>query len=399
MLYIAGISLAFFLSFLLISKKNKSFADKILFVWLLVIGTHLGFFYLSFTGRLYEYPFLIGLQFPFPLLHGPFLYLYAAAITNRLPKQRSLIWIHFIPVVIVYLWLIPFMSMPAEEKISIFQSKGKGHETFLLLLLVSIIVSGFGYIVWTRSILKKHKRTILNQFSNTDKINLDWLNYLMYCIAIIWIIVLSGNDEFTFTASVFFIGFIGYFGIKQVGIFTQQQQFTVRDNGDTVSLNNNENFSANEGMGIPESITEGGSIEETFDKSSGGRRKYSKSGLSSEAANDLHQKLRHLVNIDKVYKDSELTLTELAKKLNTHPNYLSQIINDREGKNFYDFINTLRTEEFKRLISNPGNQKFTLLGLANECGFNSKSSFNKYFRKTTGQSPSEYLEQLGVKDV
>jgi AraC-like DNA-binding protein len=77
--------------------------------------------------------------------------------------------------------------------------------------------------------------------------------------------------------------------------------------------------------------------------------------------------------------------------LNTQPNYLSQILNELEGKNFYDYINTLRTEEFKRLIAIPDNRKYTLLALAQQCGFNSKSSFNRYFRKVTGQSPSEFM--------
>ena len=97
------------------------------------------------------------------------------------------------------------------------------------------------------------------------------------------------------------------------------------------------------------------------------------------------------MDTEKLYKESDLTLTQLAKQLNTHPNYLSQIINEKEEKNFFDYINTLRTKEFIELIAKSDNQKFTLLGLAYDCGFNSKSSFNKYFRKITGKSPSEYL--------
>lgn len=101
------------------------------------------------------------------------------------------------------------------------------------------------------------------------------------------------------------------------------------------------------------------------------------------------------MNTEKLFKESDLTLSQLANRLHTHPNYLSQVINDKENKNFFDYINTLRTQEFIAVISDINNQKYTLLSLAYECGFNSKSSFNKYFRKTTGQSPSEYLK--GIK--
>ena len=100
------------------------------------------------------------------------------------------------------------------------------------------------------------------------------------------------------------------------------------------------------------------------------------------------------MNTEKLFKENDLTLAQLASRLNTHPNYLSQVINDKENKSFFDYINTLRTKEFIEIVSNADNQKYTLMGLAFECGFNSKSSFNKYFKKITGKSPSEYLDLL-----
>jgi YesN/AraC family two-component response regulator len=81
----------------------------------------------------------------------------------------------------------------------------------------------------------------------------------------------------------------------------------------------------------------------------------------------------------------------LADELQIHPNYLSQSINEQEGKNFYDFINYLRVEEFKRISTLPENKKYTIQTLASDAGFNSKSSFNRYFKKVTGLSPSEFI--------
>ena len=95
-----------------------------------------------------------------------------------------------------------------------------------------------------------------------------------------------------------------------------------------------------------------------------------------------------------LYKKPELSITEVASKLGVHPNYLSQIINQREKKNFYDFVNGFRFEEFKRLIAANKNQQYTLLALAYDCGFSSKSSFNRYFKRATGKTPSEFSSTL-----
>ena len=97
------------------------------------------------------------------------------------------------------------------------------------------------------------------------------------------------------------------------------------------------------------------------------------------------------------FKDPELTLGELAKKLSVHPNILSQVINSFENKNFYDYINNLRIEEFKKLTQQPDSKKYTLLSLAFECGFNSKTAFNRNFKKAMSMSPTEYLAQSEIE--
>jgi AraC-like DNA-binding protein len=124
------------------------------------------------------------------------------------------------------------------------------------------------------------------------------------------------------------------------------------------------------------------------------KKKYPKSGLTEEASTKLHQSLIQLMTENALYKKSDLSISDLSSKLVVHPNYLSQIINQKEKKNFYDFVNTYRFEEFKRLIAMKKNQQYTLLSLAYDCGFSSKSSFNRYFKRATGQTPSEYFTAL-----
>ena len=121
--------------------------------------------------------------------------------------------------------------------------------------------------------------------------------------------------------------------------------------------------------------------------------KYQKSTLSEQDASLIHERLMHLMAEQKPFKNPDLTLNELAGILEVHPNYLSQVINSKEKKSFYDLINEKRVEEFIKLISQPSNQQYTLLAISYDCGFNSKASFNRNFKKYTGLTPRDYLKQ------
>jgi AraC-like DNA-binding protein len=387
MFYITGIIIAFFLGALLFTKKSNTFADKILACWLFVIGFHLFLFYLWISGRSYDYPALLGVHFPLPLLHGPFLYLYALSLTGRLERFKIKNAIHFLPALISYASLTRFYFLPADEKISVFQNKGAGYETYLAINIAAIIASGVLYVVLTALLHQKHRKKILQEFSNTEKVNLNWILYLMIGIALIWIFVILSMDDYVFGTAVLFVLFIGYFGIRQVGIFNPVQPILQASSTES-------ELPGDPGAGAEKSNDESKVIEGNFKPADVPRKKYVKSGLSGKAADELHQQLTSLMDRESTFTESDLTLTELAKRLNVHPNHLSQVINEKEGKNFFDYINSLRTEEFKKLVSDPRNQKFTLLSLAFECGFNSKSSFNKYFKKATGISPSDYLKQI-----
>jgi AraC-like DNA-binding protein len=383
MFYIIGIVITFFLAFLLISKKDKSLADKILAAWLILIGIFLSLYNLYSISLIYQYPFLLGFEAPMPYLQGIFLYLYSVFVTKQVKTKPIYYFFHFMPPLFIYVYLIHFFILPNEQKIYVYQNKGIGYETFSSFMFLVNSMSGVVYIVLSWIVLKRHRVSILNEFSQIEKINFRWLQYLIYGMCGIWFLVIfSHSDFFIFSGVVFFVLFLGYFGIKQVGLFTNIQPHL-----DAIKLENANEYLEN-------------TLENAFEEDDLTDFeipvKYQKSGLSKDVAHDIHEALIQVVDKEKIYKDAELTLSSLASLLDIHPNYLSQVINQVEEKNFYDYINLKRVEAFKKLVAQPDSQKYTLLALAYDCGFNSKTSFNRNFKKATGLSPSEYLKEVKV---
>ncbi|MNE49063.1 DNA-binding transcriptional regulator MelR [compost metagenome] len=190
---------------------------------------------------------------------------------------------------------------------------------------------------------------------------LRWLEYLTIGLGVIWLLALFFDDNIIFGGVTVFVLFIGFFGINQISIFLP-------------AANRNQS----ESVSTPEEKKE----------------KYAKSGLDQIQVSIIMKQLESFMTDEKPFKDSELTLNELAKRMNLNPNQLSQVINSETGKTFYHYINTYRINEFLHLLALPENKKFTFLALAYDCGFNSKTTFNKYFKLHTGKTPSEYLSPV-----
>ena len=103
-------------------------------------------------------------------------------------------------------------------------------------------------------------------------------------------------------------------------------------------------------------------------------------------------KILSLLQNEKVYEDPELSLTQMAKQLKTNPSILSKTINQGFQLNFNDFINNYRIDAVKEKLKAGEQKTQTLLGIAYDCGFNSKATFNRAFKKVTGTSPKEWME-------
>ncbi|MBL4709912.1 MAG: helix-turn-helix transcriptional regulator [Flavobacteriales bacterium] len=97
---------------------------------------------------------------------------------------------------------------------------------------------------------------------------------------------------------------------------------------------------------------------------------------------------------EKPYLNGKLSLKEVAAHLDISVNHLSQMINEQLSKSFFDFVNEYRVKEVKKQLEELKYKEFTLLSIAHNSGFNSKSSFNSIFKKLTGFTPSEYISKI-----
>lgn len=360
---------AFFFAILLFQKKTRALHDKILILWLLYLGLFIGV-YSFYSHELFTHFKLLSISFiSLFLLHGVFLYFYISTlISSKNIFNKTNLW-HLALFVLFNGYLLVISFFPnISEMIRLDYTHGNMAPPFLFIFfLIATILSGPLYFAGAIRLFKKLDINIFNNFSSSEEIDLIWLRKLVFIFGIIWtalIVITVIHHVFNLFSMVFctdglflslsvFVILLGYFGLKQQVIFS----------GDT---ENEQIF-----------------VEEI-------KVKYAGSRLTEAEANQFVDKLNNFMVAEKPYLNPNLTLQELASELEISTHYLSQIINEKFNLNFFDYINQFRVEEFKLKISDPKFENYSFLGIAFDCGFNSKSAFNRIFKKFTNLTPSQY---------
>ena len=364
---------AFFLTALLIKKKEKSLHDLIIGTWLIFLGLYVAIYAISPAGFFLQNPWLISFYISLLLLIGPFLFWYVKAlITTNFKPSRGIIW-HLLPFALSNLYLILFVTSADFSK-SIQRIEETNQIDFPIPYYIFLFITAISvpfYILWSIQLLRKHRKAITDNFSSTEKRTLTWLRNIIGLLGITWIALVTilfihhvlrlFSDDFCIhglflTLSVFII-VVGYFGLDQYAVFT------------------------------PPFVTQ---EAENID----GNIKYAGSALKEEDIKKYLLSLSDYMKTNKPYLNNQLTLYQLAEEVSIPPHYLSRIINEYHHQNFFDFINIYRVDEFKSRINDSHFKNYTLLAIAFDCGFNSKSSFNRLFKKVTGSTPSEYKNSL-----
>jgi AraC-like DNA-binding protein len=359
---------AFFLSALTIAKKNKLFADKVLALWLVLLGLHL-LVNIIYAELIFQNFIVLNLSAGFPYLQGPLLYIYVRSLALQQARMKASDSLHFVPfaLYVVYQWLVlnSYSHSPTSEHINVHFFAQSIY--FNILLLASVPL----YIMLSIKLLMRYQKIISNNFSSLEKINLNWLKYLLFGLAVVWLVVIiefilyeAGQQSHTIFISItLFLYAVGYLGLTQTTVFSNLFIY----NEKIVTINST-----------------GNQEQENTHK------KYKNSGLSKDQAQLKKNELLEYMQNFKPFLDEQITLFKLATQLDMSSHHLSQLINDQCQQNFFDFINGYRIEEVKRRLKSLEFDDQSLLVIAFDAGFASKSSFNRLFKKSTGLTPSQF---------
>ena len=379
-----------FLALALVNTKGGNRAAHFYLALLtLAFAIDLGHEFLYQTGYLLQLIILAYIDPLINLLYGPLIYSYVRVLTDeRDYKLQGVRWLHYLPVVmgISLCVLLPDLSPEQFSKLFYEDMPASKREDGMVLSVIgaiatSSVVSLGIYLVLSIARLLRHARSIRQQFSSIERITLNWLRNLLIAVSALYLILLfdgflsqffgldEGVNRFLYLVIVAVIYTMGYLGLRQPVIFTQ----TVPEVESVITtpeppLYNDKN--SNQAL-----VT---------------HTKYKTSSLDADMSSVLLSELQAYMVAEHPHLDSKLTLPQLAKRMGISPNYLSQVINEQCEKNFFDFINDYRVEEAKQLLADSTKANLSIMHIAYEAGFNSKSAFYSAFKKHVGMTPSKY---------
>ena len=365
LVFAIGAVQAFIFAFLLLTKKPKNRADKFLSAFFFIVALYF-FNICSAAFYLWEkFPDIVFIISLVALSFGPLLYFYVISLIGKEITSKE-IYSHLVPILSVYLLIFPYVFQSEDVKLIYFIDKFSKLPINISIGIFLQYLSAPIYFIWIIGILKRYKEELKNIYSSVDSSNLDWIRKLLYGAIIMWTIDILNvyalnytNIEYPYIISFYikvvfmsFIILIGYNGIKQGNVFTSHFLITPE--------NNNKSKDSNYKL-IPDK-------------------------LAKQHADTV---INYIQN-EKIFLNNELRIQDISIKLDIPVHIISYVINDKLDQNFYDLINNFRIEEVKSRLINPKFENLTIVAIAYDCGFNSKATFNRLFKKYTGTTPTQY---------
>jgi len=378
--------------------RIESAAEKWLAFFLLLCALFISPWMLGFAGWYDNQPYR-DIIFYTPFQHlffiGPVIFFYVQSLLNPSFKFGKKDWIHFFPGI---LYLMYSLVIVVVDKVILhryyFLADGSDRD-FDTWYQLSGFVSMVAYFLLSLRYYKLYKKLMLQVVSYADTVLFKWIKNFLYAFLIMLLIrllffiasffsffsamqyIASWWEYFSFAIVTYYIAITGYSNSIETKVPFKLNLLSYQP---SLLLNTASPFYNADLIEEVEVIN----IET----------------IQAEKQEDLNlieawkPKIAQLLQNEKVYEDPELSLTQVAKQLKTNPSIISKVINQGFQLNFNDFINQYRIEAVKQKLKAGEQKTQTLLSIAYDCGFNSKATFNRAFKKSTGLSPKDYLAAL-----
>jgi len=373
---------------------NESRSDKWLSLFLLLCILYIAPWMVGFAGWYDTQPYR-DILFYVPFQHlffiGPVIFFYVQSLLNPSFRFGKKGWLHLIPGL---LYLVFNIIMVITDKLVLkdyyFLANGEDPDFDTWYQLTGFISMLIYFILSLRYYLL-YKKLIVQVISYADVVMFRWIrNFLLAFLLMLFVKLgfyigdLFIEKEYTdtwwyflvFAVIFYYIAITGYANSVETKVTFNLNLLTYRP-----YLLLNYHFSESSDNLITEDA-------EVIDIDSVAGKP-----ITAELK-EWKDKLLHLMQVGKAFEDPELSLAQVAKQLQSNPSFISKMVNQGFQQNFNDFVNQFRIEAVKEMLNKGEHKKQTLLGIAFDCGFNSKATFNRAFKKSTGQSPKEYISSL-----
>jgi AraC-like DNA-binding protein len=358
----AGIVQGFYISYLLIHNKRYNSANKYLAILLIVMSLSIvhSVFVVPEVHKTLNDPFRI--KEPFMMLVLPLIWLYVKKLEQ--PQFRFTLYfgLHFIPFITFMSVSIPAFMHGSDSARASFLAEYT--LVFDVTIWIVLLVQYSFYLMQILKLTVSYRQQAEKELSNIDHVDISWLRTFLYAfilvlalLAIMFITAIHKIPSEWMNKVVSLIFSVIIFILGSKGLF----QRSIFSNTDSLKSSPDREVDSVK----PKIIDE-----------------------------ELKNSLIMYMDSNNPQRDFDLTLTSLARQVNMSRNQLSEVINTSIGCSFYDFINRYRVDEVKKMLSLSSNKNFTLLAIAFDAGFSSKSTFNSIFKKFTGLTPSGYRKGL-----